>query len=223
MRSSAWARRVERRPSRLRSAKIPGAATRNGAVHSLTDTSKRPAYRCYLSRRCALAVALTLVLGLLGGALLAGWEFTSPARPLVVLAPSPRAPRKGRKRLLDREAFSAPATNDVEARRVRSALDPRRVSRDATKVPGTPSALPILAAPCATDDTGGTSAACPNPETSPPTTPANADHCRLRHRRPRPSRRCRQPIGAAGLPLAYRAASRGRRASGRARRAARRR
>jgi DNA-binding CsgD family transcriptional regulator len=41
----------------------------------------------------AIAVALTLVLGLLGGALMAGWNVTAPSSPSPTAAPSNRAPQ----------------------------------------------------------------------------------------------------------------------------------
>ena len=55
-----------------------------------TPVAKRPARRPLPPlpvSSVALAVALTLVLGLLGGALMAGWQFTSPLSPSASAAP----------------------------------------------------------------------------------------------------------------------------------------
>jgi DNA-binding CsgD family transcriptional regulator len=54
---------------------------------------KLPARTPLPTSSVAIAVALTLVLGLLGGALMAGWNVTAPSSPSPTAAPSNRAPQ----------------------------------------------------------------------------------------------------------------------------------
>jgi DNA-binding CsgD family transcriptional regulator len=59
-----------------------------------TTSPKRPARPPLPTSSVAIAVALTLVLGLLlGGALMAGWNVTSPTSPPASAAPHNRAPQ----------------------------------------------------------------------------------------------------------------------------------
>jgi DNA-binding CsgD family transcriptional regulator len=56
---------------------------------------KRPERPSLPLSAIALAVGLTLVLGMLGGALMAGWSFTAPTWPSSSVAPSTGAPQRG--------------------------------------------------------------------------------------------------------------------------------
>jgi DNA-binding CsgD family transcriptional regulator len=58
-----------------------------------TTSAERPPRPPLPTSSVAIAVALTLVLGLLGGALMAGWNVTSPTSPSSSAAPSNRAPQ----------------------------------------------------------------------------------------------------------------------------------
>lgn len=58
-----------------------------------TTSPKRPASPPLPMTSVAIAVALTLVLGLLGGALMAGWNVTPPTSPSSPAAPSSLSPR----------------------------------------------------------------------------------------------------------------------------------
>jgi DNA-binding CsgD family transcriptional regulator len=137
-------------------------------VHTQADTSKRPERPLLPLSALALTIGLTLALGLLGGALLAGWEVTSPTWPSSSVAPSTGTPQRGEPTA--RPSGAGAPTNDVEA----AGSDPPRAEEsvpDATSVPGTRSPLP-LAAPSLPTIPAAIPPLVPNLETSAPATPA---------------------------------------------------
>ena len=74
---------------------------------------KRPERPSLPLSAIALAVGLTLVLGMLGGALMAGWSFTAPTWPSSSVAPSTAAPRSAEPTV--RPSGAGSPTQEVEA------------------------------------------------------------------------------------------------------------
>jgi DNA-binding CsgD family transcriptional regulator len=104
------------------------------------ETSNRPERPSLPLSAIALAVGVTLVLGMLGGALMAGWSFTAPTWPSPSVAPSTVAPRSGEPSV--RPSGAGVPTHEVEA----AAPDQPSVEEvvpSATNVPATLGPLPV--------------------------------------------------------------------------------
>lgn len=89
----------------------------------------------------ALAIGLTLVLGMFGGALMAGWNFTAPIWPSSSVAPSSATPLKSEPTV--RPSGAGAPTQEVEAA---APVQPSVKETDpgATTVPGTLGPSPML-------------------------------------------------------------------------------
>ncbi len=88
----------------------------------------------------ALAIGLTLVLGMFGGALMAGWNFTAPTWPSSSVAPSSGAPQKSEPTV--RPSGAGAPTQEGGAAAPEA---PTPVPATATSVPATPFPLPLVA------------------------------------------------------------------------------